>query len=136
MRSGCWGLPIDFLICSLSLKFATIIGWLIGFNECQVPAANNGSHSLKTLAENRTTADLTSFACVSESEHGCVLCDRARVYVGSGLSLAGSKIETRRLEKELVPPLLVRLLLQIGLTSSSVPPDQMILGMASLHYPL
>lgn len=45
MRSGCWGIPIDYLICKLLLKFATTICWLIGFHYCEVPATNSGSHS-------------------------------------------------------------------------------------------
>lgn len=52
---------------------------------------------IKMLAENRTTAEPTSFARLYEREHECILCECACVYVSSELSFTGSKVETRRL---------------------------------------
>lgn len=49
------------------------------------------------LAENRTTAEPSSFACVYEGEHECILCEYACMCAISELSFAGSKFETRQL---------------------------------------
>lgn len=42
---------------------------------------------MKVLADNNTTAELTSFACLYEREHECMLCECACMYVSSELSL-------------------------------------------------